>query len=142
MPEYTMTLPKHIALSPHNREKADGYLKVLLYGKTYYVPLTREMKRAFRIHRRGAGVSFDSFGMEMAFDDIVRTVIDATYLQVRDTVGAEIKEDVLRLVNDRMQAVLEPQIDKELDRRFEQKERPRITGGGRLQKDTGAGDPT
>jgi len=119
MMTYSRKLPKHVKLSDHLNQQADGYLHVLCYGKGYYIPLTKEMKKLFVISRRGNGLIFNK--KEYQFDDIVRVIIDSVYLQIRDTIGGEIQESLMTEIKHRIDDVIAPQIGKEIDKKFDQK---------------------
>ncbi len=46
-------LPKDIELSPDIRARSEGYIKNRLHGTAFYVPVTKELKKLFKISRRG-----------------------------------------------------------------------------------------
>lgn len=119
MMTYTRKLPDHVQLSDYIKEKADGYLVILKYGKHYYIPLTKEIKKLFKISRREGEIIFGK--TEKRFDDVVMTIIDAVYLQVRDTVGGEIQSNIMEEVKSKIEDILAPKIGKEIDKRFDQK---------------------
>ena len=118
---YTKTLPEGVPISEYLKEKADGYIVVQVSGKPHFVPLTKSMKKRFHIRRKKDDIEFDDFKEEKDFDDIVRTIANALYLQARDTIGVEIREDVVGIVTGRIRDLLNPIVDKEIDDRFEKK---------------------
>ena len=123
MINYTKDLPEYIKLSDHLKDMADGYLIVRVYGKNHYVPLTKDMKRRFNISRKGSDIGFGDHKSESVLDDMIRIIADSIYLQTRETVGAEIREDVVKIVEDRISDLLNPIVQKEIDARFEAKDR-------------------
>ena len=128
---YCKTLPNHVKLSDHIKQQSDGYMSVSLNGKQYYIPITKDCKKLFGIKRRGETVAFTK-GKHMdeyKFDDFIRTIIGSVVLQVRDTIGVEIREELMREAMDKINNVIVPQIDKEIDKRFEEKDR--LLGDGK-----------
>ncbi len=129
---YVKELPEHIKLSDHLKGIADGYIVVQVYGKSHYIPLTKEMKKQFNIHRKNNRVDFDNFQDECRFEEMVRVIADSLYLQTRDTVGTEIREEVVSIVQDKIADLLAPIAQKEIDLRFEAKDK--LLGDGNNEK--------
>lgn len=119
---YVRELPEHVKLSDQQKSQADGYIRVLSNGKGYYVPLTKEMKKLFGISRKKDTIEFKDFNLQYKLDEMARVIIDAVYLQTRDTVGVEVREEMVRMVEDKLHNVLIPQIDDEIEKKFEAKE--------------------
>jgi hypothetical protein len=131
MISYRKTLPDNVKLSGHLKEQADGYIGVTSLGKTYYIPITKDCKKLFGIKRRGETIEFTK-GKLMdiyKFDDFIRTIINSIHLQIRDTIGIEIREELMREVMDKMNNVIVPQIDEEINKRFIEKDR--LLGDGK-----------
>lgn len=128
---YCKTLPNHIKLSDHLKQQADGYIGVSLYGKSYYIPITKDCKKLFGIKRHREIIKFTKGKLmdDCKFADFVRTIIDSIYLQVRDTIGVEIREELLREVMDKMNNIIVPQIDEEINKRFKNKDK--LLGDGK-----------
>jgi hypothetical protein len=123
MINYTKDLPEYVKLSDHLKGIADGYLVVQVYGKSHYVPLTKDMKKLFNISRKNKKIVFGDFKSECVLDEMIRTIADSLYLQTRDTVGTEIRQEVVRIVQDKISDLLAPIAQKEIDARFEAKDR-------------------
>jgi hypothetical protein len=83
-------LPKDVPLSPHLQQSAMGFIVIQLYGLKYYIPLTKEFKKLFKIKRRKNKFIFSSYKSERQIEEFLRDVIASIYLQIRDTVGSEI----------------------------------------------------
>jgi len=120
---YHKKLPKGISLGKHLEEQADGYFVCQYLGKSYYISLTKEMKKLFKIKRKGEILCFDDKELrsESRFEDMVRTIIACVRVQIQDTIGVEIREEMMREVRDRIDNILVPQMDKKIEEKFEQK---------------------
>lgn len=123
MIDYVKNLPEYISMSQYLKEKADGYIKVSLNGKKYYVPLTKEIKKRFHIKRMGNKINFSDFKEETALSDMINMIGSSLYLQTRDTVGSEIREEITNIVQDKIANLFNPQVEKEIDLRFEAKDK-------------------
>jgi hypothetical protein len=115
MIDYVKDLPEYVKLSDYLKGKADGYLVVQVYGKSHYVPLTKDIKKRFNISRKNKKIVFGDFKSECVLDDMIRIIADSLYLQTRDTVGTEIREEVVKIVEDRISDLLAPIAQKEID---------------------------
>jgi len=123
MLDYTRELPENVKLSEYHKAKADGYIRVQSLGKSYYIPLTKDMKKIFGIKRKKGDIEIEFSIMDAdRLDDMIRIIINAVYLQTRDTVGMEIREEMVKMVEDKLNNVLVPQIDSEIEKKFEDKE--------------------
>jgi len=58
---------------------------------------------------------------ETQFSDMVSVIIDAVYLQVRDTVGSEVKSSIMDEIKNRIDNLLAPKLGKEIDDRLNRK---------------------
>jgi len=119
MMDYVRELPDDVELSPYLKERSNGYLRVQHSGKSYYIPLTKEMKKVFKISRKKDTLMFGK--TETQFSDMVSVIIDAVYLQVRDTVGSEVKSSIMDEIKNRIDNLLAPKLGKEIDDRLNRK---------------------
>ena len=72
-------------------ERAAWWVRVMLLGTSYYLPVTREIARLFGIKTVRGKPQFGLWEVEKVFDDGMRSILHAVYLQMRDRVGAEIQ---------------------------------------------------
>ncbi len=101
MLEYTDKLPDDIELSKFLNEKANGYFVVILHGMKYYIPLIKEMRQIFKIKIVDGHIqSPASFKGQQKIFHILQYIIDAVYLQMRDTVGGEVYGKLDRNIKD------------------------------------------
>ena len=85
--------PKHIKLSEHLQEKAIAYFNLQLFGQPYYVPITKDMKKAFRMKQSKGKILYSSFNTSQ-FETILRDIVNSIQLQVRDDVCAGIEQSL------------------------------------------------
>lgn len=86
-------LPKGVELSRHLQEKALAYYRVRLYGLQVYAPITKEMKKVFKMEMRRGKFIID-YDMESLFEHIIRDIADGVYLQMRDNVCGGIESSL------------------------------------------------
>ncbi len=94
MDEIVYELPKDVKLSKSLEEKAFGYYKIKLFGMDYYVPITKELMRLFNIKLVDGKFVFRRYRDRGDIEDMLRYIINSTYLQVRETIGSEVYLDL------------------------------------------------
>lgn len=95
--EFVRTLPKKDhQLCTHLTDKAEGYIKVQLSGGWYWIPVTKDMKKFFGMTRNGNHITCGSWNRDKAFEHSMMDTAWAIYLQMRDVIGHEIKEELSR----------------------------------------------
>ncbi len=87
-------LPKGVPLSQHLKEKAKAYYGVRFYGRLYYIPITKESKKLFGLKTKGRKILIDDYKTMGRAEVFIRDIIDSVYLQMRDTVGAEVHQEL------------------------------------------------
>ena len=117
--DFVRKLPKDVPISNHIKERAEGYMKVSLFGILYYIPITKEVKKLFKIKRRGKEFIFDSYKKEQRFKKFVRDIITSVYLQIRDTVGSEIHSQLRTQIEDGFGKMFANLIDKKINQGFQ-----------------------
>jgi len=92
--EIIYKLPKDVegAFSQDIKERALAYMSFLLFGQRFYVPITKQVKKSFKIIRREDKLYFSDFDSEMAYANISRDILQSVYLQVRDRICGEIEQ--------------------------------------------------
>jgi len=92
-------LPKGIKLSQYLKEKSLAYFRIKLYGHDYYVPITKDLKKALHLKIRRGKIIFSNSN-SYRIEDYLRDVIDGIYLQVRDVVCAEIHQSLTQEIHE------------------------------------------
>jgi len=114
-------LPKDVELSPDIRERAEAYFEIMNYGRYYYVPITKEVKKLFGLKRKGKEIIFKSFNQNRRIYKFLHDVISGIYLQIRDTVGSEIHQEISQQITGEIEKRLDRPLWKEIERRFDKK---------------------
>jgi hypothetical protein len=127
MIEFSRKRPKGLELSEDLREQAEGYMRFLSFGHSYWIPLTKKMKKAFGIYRRGSQLDFKEMD-EYDVADILQTILRALHLQVRDTVGAKIAGDLSAQLTGFLRARFDTAIRGAVDQRLTEKLLPPAEG--------------
>ena len=120
----TENLPEDAQVCEDIKNRALYFMAIMYSGYRYYIPLTGEIKKmlgiSIRTFRDGKArpVNCDEFKIDKGLRDIIHSV----YLQIRDTVGAEIHDEISRQVSDGLQKMFQVHlaraIDKELDKKL------------------------
>jgi len=117
--DFIIKLPKDVPLSNDIKGRAEGYMKISLFGIPYYVPITKEVKKLFKIKRRGRQFIFDSYKKEGRFRKFVRDIITSIYLQVRDTIGSEIHSQLRTQIEEGFGNMFNKILDKKINLGFQ-----------------------
>jgi hypothetical protein len=122
-------LPSHIKLSQHLLDKCLFILEVDLFGRPYYIPITKEVERVIKMKE-----PFKN-GVTLADDtDMFRDVINALYLQMRDTVGSEIHQHLSAQIEEGFSKLFELPLAKEISNRLNEKLPPHEEQQKRIDK--------
>jgi hypothetical protein len=117
--DFVREKPEWAKLSPYLQEKAEGYIVFLLYGRKYCVPLKPEMKKVCGISRQGDTLVFKR-GDRLKFNSMLQSIADSMYLQVRDTVGAEVTRTLSGQLNEFLENRFEGAIGSVVSEQLEQ----------------------
>lgn len=79
-------VPEDAHLCPDLLEKYKEFVKIQYYGLKYYLPLPANRKLKKMVEQ----------ATELEFEDYLRSILHAIYLQIRDTVGSEVHESLSR----------------------------------------------
>ena len=101
---------KHIPISNHLKEKAKGYLPLMIFGKTYYLPITKEFRQIFK-----------KVGDDFKFQEVLRDCMVAVYHQIRDTVGSGIKQELSQQIQDGFEKMYSDKLDFVITKQLEDK---------------------
>ncbi|HUT00634.1 MAG TPA: hypothetical protein VMY59_09985, partial [Candidatus Thermoplasmatota archaeon] len=86
-------LPKNISLSQHLLEQCTEIVEIDFFGVKYYIPLTIEINKVIK---RG---KFGHYNL-IKNDNLLQDIINAVYLQIRDTVGADIHSQLSQQIEE------------------------------------------
>lgn len=114
-------LPKDACSSPHLKEKAEGWIAVMYFGITYYILVSKEFKKAFKVKRKRNILIFPSYEQEKAVESFLRDLIASMYLQIRDTVGSEIHQQLSEEITDGFAKLLSKNLESKVDGLFDRK---------------------
>jgi len=112
-------LPKEIELSPDIKERTEGYIEIRRFGLLYYVPITKEMKKEFGIKRIGKKFIFKSWKSEHRIEKLLRDIISGVYLQIRDSVGAMIHQQISQELSEGFEKLFEKTIEGKINAKFQ-----------------------
>lgn len=108
-------LPEDAQTSPHFKERAEGWIEVMLYGIRYYIPVTQEFKKAFKVKRKKDELIFATYKQEDELVPFLRDLISTIYLQIRDTVGSEIHGKLSRQIEHGFGKLVENYLDNQIE---------------------------
>ena len=117
--DFIIKLPKDVPLSNDIKERAEGYMKISLFGIPYYIPITKEVKKLFKIKRSGKYFVFESYKKEQRFRKFVRDIVNSIYLQVRDTIGSEIHYKLRTQIEDGFGNMFSKILEKKINYGFQ-----------------------
>jgi coenzyme F420-reducing hydrogenase alpha subunit len=93
MDEIIYKLPKGIDLSQYIQDKSIAYYRVQYWGQTFYVPITKDMKKMFKMKIESGKILYSSFD-NIKFGDMLRDIIGGIHLQIRDYVCSGIEKNL------------------------------------------------
>ncbi len=113
MNDIVYKLPKGIELSDSLKFDAvcGAYFKVMHFGHSFYVPVTKEMKKIFGIKFVKGKISHASFDTFQA-NRLLHRIIDSVYLQVRDSVCAGIEQHLEQKMKEGFARLFKKQLHK------------------------------
>ena len=115
-------LPENVKLSQHLRNEAEGYIDVMFFGITYYIPVTASFKKAFKAKRVKNKLIFNTFKQDNAIKFFLRDLISSIYLQIRDTIGEEIHRKLSDEINEGLCELFTKRLENRINKEFNQKQ--------------------
>jgi len=101
-------LPKNISLSQHLLEQCTEIVEIDFFGVKYYIPLTIEINKVIK---RG---KFGHYNL-IKNDNLLQDIINAVYLQIRDTVGADIHSQLSQQIEEGFSKMFSLPLAKKID---------------------------
>jgi hypothetical protein len=118
----TENLPKDAQTSEHLRKQAKYFIEVVYFGKPYYIPVTKEMKKIFGISiRKGEVIVNGSYYNGNRLNNFLQDLISVIYLQVRDTVAAGIHDDLSSQIKNSFEKMFEKGLYTTIEKKLDQK---------------------
>lgn len=113
MDEIVYKLPKGIELSDYLKGEAvlGAYFKVMHYGYSFYVPITKGMKKIFGMKILSGKFIYEHFD-SIRIGDLLRQIIDGVYLQIRDNVCVGIESHLEQELKEGFAKLFEKQLHK------------------------------
>jgi len=105
-------LPEGVELSPHLVEKADGFVSVACHCEFYYFPVTAEIKRL--IGKRDK----NSYNTRCCVERLLMDLVSAVYLQIRDGLVEELKDELSDQVAEGLKKLYVPQLNNLVDNKI------------------------
>ncbi len=116
-------LPKDIELSPDIKARSEGYIRIQLHGSSFYVPVTKELKKLFKISRRGNKFEIaPPYKKEKQIEDFLRDFIQTMYLQVREEVGSGIHQSLSQELGQGFKDLFSKYLNNRIDQGFDKKQ--------------------
>jgi len=117
----TQDLPKDCHTSPHHKEN-HWFAVVLMAGTSYYIPMTKDLRRTFGVSvNRSQRPVFKSNSNSLELEKFIRDIINSVYLQIRDTVGAEVYRSTSSDIKERFEKMYEEGLWNSIDSKLENK---------------------
>jgi len=113
-------LPKEVELSQDLKERALGYIEIKYIGHSYYVPITKELKKIVKFKVRKGIIIFD-YDMRNKLEDYIRDIVNSIYLQVRDVVCAGIHQSLTQEMHDGFDKLFRKPLWNEIEKRANKK---------------------
>ncbi len=101
-------LPKNISLSQHLLEQCTELVEIDFFGVKYYIPLTIEINKVIKRGKFGHHTLIKN-------DALLQDIINAVYLQIRDTVGADIHSQLSQQIEEGFSKMFSLPLAKKID---------------------------
>jgi len=101
-------LPKHVSLSHHLLDRCDELIEIDFLGVKYYIPITEDVEKIVKRSRFGI-VSL------IRNPDLFQDLINAFYLQIRDTIGADIHSQLSQQIEEGFSTLFSLPLAKRID---------------------------
>jgi len=111
-------LPKDVQTSLHHRKYSELFLPISLYGIQFYIPITKKFRIFLGIKKDKGAYPYEG---TKKLESFLQKLVDAVYLQVRDTIGVEIKSELSSQMQESFAKIFDESIDKKVDLLLNQK---------------------
>lgn len=117
--------------SPDLASRMTGVEKVMCMGHNFEIPVTPDSEPFIKVLKGEANPwpkRARDWRRRNTAEKGMRDIIDALYLQVRDTVGAEVTRNLTQEISEKIEPLIGRRVELELDRRSG--DLPKIGHGG------------
>ena len=121
----TEDLPDTVKTSPDMKGRAKYFMVILYMGMSYYIPLTKEIKKVLGISLctvKGK-IRLEDCD-EIKIDEGVRDIIASVYLQIRDTIGVELHDQLSRQITEGLKQLFDQSLGSSIINGMNQKMLP------------------
>ena len=120
MLNFKQKLPQGVKVCDWTKERSEGYIEVGHFGRPYYIPVTKEMKRLFGISRRGSKLGFKTMRGDMDAEKFLRETVGALLSQVGQAVGDGIQQELNQKLTTFLTETLEPHFEEMIQGKIDQ----------------------
>jgi len=118
----TEDLPQDVSTSEHLKNSAKYFVPILYFGREYYLPLTKEIKKVLgisicTINGKPTVIRCD----ELKIEEGLRDIIAAVYLQIRDTVADEVFSSLSKEITEGFKKLFEQNLATAIHTRLDGK---------------------
>jgi hypothetical protein len=120
----TKDLPKYAKVSEDMKKRAKHFIMIQHFGYPYFIPLTLDMKKALSISVRKEEI-VGGFILNSRLETTLRDIIASVYMQIRDTVGAEVQGALSDQITNGLKEMFDKQLSTAIEGRLDQKLLPK-----------------
>lgn len=106
-------LPKHVSMSQDQLSKCEQIFVVMYVGVEYYIPMTPEVMKVMKL--------FESKRFNTRMEDFFQEVVRSVYMQIRDSVGAEVHRQLSDQIKDGFETMFESSLSNAIQNKLNQK---------------------
>ena len=118
-------------LSQDIKRRAEGYLKIKIFGSLYYFPVTKEMKKIFKLKRVKNKLYFTNDDpTKQCAEKFLRDMARAIYLQMRE----DIQDNVTESLSEQLKDSLDNFFRKSLTKKVKDEVRLKLPGGNKSEQ--------
>ena len=104
-------IPEGTPISRDIRERSLAYMEIGLFGRKYYVPITKQVKKLFNLKMRQGRflINYDKQSdMQKMFQDSIRMV----QMQIRHDVAGEAVDEIMQDIRNGFDKILRPKVEE------------------------------
>lgn len=101
-------LPTDVSISKHLLDKCDELVEIDFLGVKYYIPITEDIEKIVKRGRFGNVTLIRN-------PDLFQDLINAVYLQIRDTIGADIHSQLSQQIEEGFSTLFSLPLAKRID---------------------------
>lgn len=121
MTEFITKLPRGTPSSKSIKDSAVGFAKVMSFGTYYYIPITKKALKVLPLKIRRGKIVCEDFNLEISIDKMLRSFVQAIEIQIRESVGAGVYEDLRVEMNEGLERLYAPHLKLKIKAGMKQK---------------------